>query len=133
MRVARFVFSALLLMAAFHVPSTFGQATDITPDTEVGMKPYGSFHGGDIDQVSLSSGKLILNIPLLSYPQRGGKIKLGFALRWQNLTPDVNQVCFQTDGTCSLGGDRTVGGDLPGTLVVVDNLGWTAGTGPSDR
>jgi len=133
MRVAEFVISrlSLFIVAFICVPIVSGQTTNITPDTEVGMKPYGAFHGGDIDQVSLSSGKLILNIPLLSYPQRGGKINLGYGLRWQNLTPDVSQVCYQTSDTCSLGGDRSVGAEYPGTLVFLDNLAWSAGGGTS--
>jgi RHS repeat-associated protein len=38
---------------------------------EIGFKPYGSYHGGDLDSVNLSNGFLNLHIPLVSYPQRG--------------------------------------------------------------
>jgi YD repeat-containing protein len=38
---------------------------------EQGLKPYGAYHGGDIDSVSLNNGNLVLHIPLISYPQRG--------------------------------------------------------------
>ncbi len=63
MRMARLVLPTLFLIAAICVPVALAQTT---PDLEEGMKPYGDFHGGDIDQVSLSSGKLVLNIPLIS-------------------------------------------------------------------
>ena len=46
--------------------------------TEQGFKPYGSFEGGNIDTVNLLNGHLNLHIPILSYPQRGDKLHLGF-------------------------------------------------------
>jgi hypothetical protein len=45
---------------------------------EQGMKPYDSFHGGDLDSISMTNGALTLHIPLLSYPQRGN-LGLSFA------------------------------------------------------
>src|SRR5262249_39366983 len=41
------------------------------PDLEQGIKPYGSYHGGSLDQVSLSNGNLFFQAPLFSYAQRG--------------------------------------------------------------
>jgi hypothetical protein len=41
----------------------FGQAAN-----EQGIKPYGSYHGGDIDSVNVSNGHLELRIPLLGHP-----------------------------------------------------------------
>jgi RHS repeat-associated protein len=55
-----------------------------TAGNEQGLKPYGTFHGGDIDEVSLANGNLSLKIPLISYPQRGGKIQAGFSLQYHN-------------------------------------------------
>lgn len=40
-------------------------------DLEQGLKPYGAFHGGDIDSISLGNGNVVMHIPLVSYPQRG--------------------------------------------------------------
>lgn len=127
MRAARllFVFSVLFLTAATCVPPALGQSAPLTPDLEEGMKPYGSFHGGDIDQVSLSSGKLVLNIPLVSYPQRGGKIKLGFAIRWQNITPRLTEVCY-INPPCVEKAFRDSSIYVTGQLDFMDNLGWTA-------
>ncbi len=55
-----------------------------TPDVEQGVKPYGSYHGGDIDSVNLSNGNLILHVPLLSYPQRGGQLPFTFYIQYNN-------------------------------------------------
>src|ERR1700678_609807 len=49
-------------------PSLWSQ---MTVDTDQGLKPYGSYNGGDIDSINVLSGNLVLHIPLLSYPQRG--------------------------------------------------------------
>ncbi|HET7108345.1 MAG TPA: RHS repeat-associated core domain-containing protein [Candidatus Acidoferrum sp.] len=51
------------------------------PNLETGLKPYGSFEGGNIDSISLTNGNLTLRIPLFSYPQRGsipGNINLSY-------------------------------------------------------
>jgi RHS repeat-associated protein len=128
MRMVRVVLSAQLLFAAIYVPSAFGQTT---PDLEEGMKPYGDFYGGDFDQVSLSSGKLILNIPLMSYSQRGGKIKLGFGLRWQNITPRQREVYYSNTDTYVESTNRDANTASTGQLDFVDNLGWVASGGGS--
>jgi RHS repeat-associated protein len=79
--------SLLLLLTA---TAARGQTT---PDAEEGMKPYGSFHGGEIDSVSLTSGKLTLNLPLASYPQRGGKINLTFSENYVNPALSLAKIC----------------------------------------
>lgn len=48
------------------------------PSLDTGLKPYGSYHGGDLDSVSLTNGNLTLHIPLAGYPQRGN---LGYTPR----------------------------------------------------
>ena len=48
-------------------------------DEAQGLRPYDSFHGGDLDSVSLTNGALALHIPLLSYPQRGN-LDLSFSI-----------------------------------------------------
>ncbi len=126
MRTARLILSALLPIAAIFAPSAFGQTT---PDLEEGMKPYGDFHGGDIDQVSLSSGKLVLNIPLVSYPQRGGRIKVGFGLRWQNITPRQRETYYSNTDTYVEVTNRDANSASVGQLDFVDDLGWSASGG----
>jgi RHS repeat-associated protein len=123
MRVARSVLPTLFLIAAIGAPAASAQTT---PDLEEGMKPYGDFHGGDIDQVSLSSGKLVLNIPLVSYPQRGGKLKVGFSLRWQNITPRQTEVYFANTDVYQERAFRDANSASVGQLDFVDVLGWSA-------
>src|ERR1700720_1086395 len=55
---------------------------------EMGLKPYGAYHGGDIDVVSLQNRKLDLHAPLFSYPQRG-KLHMGFTLRYSNPAAEI--------------------------------------------
>ena len=49
-----------------------------------GLEPYKSYMGGNLDSVSLTNGNLMLHIPFVSYPQRGGRLSLGFYLRYNN-------------------------------------------------
>jgi RHS repeat-associated protein len=124
MRLIRPVLSTVLLMSATCVPSALAQQTgSITPDIEEGMKPYGAFHGGDIDQVSLSSGKLDVNIPLASYPQRG-KLKLSFWLRWQNPIAVARMIC---PGGSSCTYDNFFATNSSPGLVPTNPLLWTGG------
>lgn len=69
MSPARLALTALVIAFVSAAP-TFGQAP-VTPDLEEGAKPYASLHGGDIDQVLVTSGKLVLDSLVVSYPQRG--------------------------------------------------------------
>lgn len=101
---------------------------------EQGIKPYGSYEGGDIDSVSMVNGSLTLNIPLLSYPQRGGNLHLGFRLVYLNpwLEPWANgcnantHVCANTGynlvysinpAACGNGGPGTCGGPAMGVAA----------------
>lgn len=83
-----------LLFAAVLSP-VLARAQDLA-GLEQGTKPYGAYHGGDIDSVSMANGNLTLHIPIDSYPQRGGKLHLGFSLVYTNpvytltFTPDTN-------------------------------------------
>jgi YD repeat-containing protein len=38
---------------------------------EQGMKLFDSYHGGDLDSISMTNGGLAIHIPLVSFPQRG--------------------------------------------------------------
>jgi hypothetical protein len=69
-----------------------------TPDDLMGLTPYASYHGGDIDNINLSSGNLVVNTPLLAYPQRGNALRLSFDLMYNGKPYQVTQVCVQ--GKC---------------------------------
>ncbi|MGC2695654.1 MAG: hypothetical protein WA738_07670, partial [Candidatus Angelobacter sp.] len=58
--------------------------SQVSPDLEQGMKPYGSYHGGAIDQVSLTNQNLILQANLFTYSQRGGELAYPIVLRYNN-------------------------------------------------
>ncbi len=75
----RFALPFFVLALLFGVSHRV-QAQDNPTTGEQGLKPYGSFHGGDIDSISLANTKLNLHIPLVSYPQRGGKLHVGFSV-----------------------------------------------------
>src|SRR5579871_6541331 len=77
------VFGTVLTGLVLMVIARPIQAQD-DPNFETGLKAYGSFHGGDIDHVDLANGSLNLEIPLMSYPQRGGKLHLDFELEYEN-------------------------------------------------
>ena len=71
----RALFSLFLVSAI----STLARA-QMPPSLDQGLKPYGSFQHGNIDSVNLANGNLVFHAPLVSYPQRGGKLSLTFEL-----------------------------------------------------
>ncbi len=89
MRRCGVVLSLVLSFALVRVASA-----QQTSELESGLKPFGSFQGGDIDSVSLSSGNLVLHIPLISYPQRGGMLRVSYFLlvNAKNWYPKFNDV-----------------------------------------
>ena len=77
----KFVISLILAVGAVVFALSSPASSQTTPDLEGGFKPYGSYHGGDIDTVNLGTGNLTIHIPLLSYPQRG-RLKLDYWLAY---------------------------------------------------
>jgi hypothetical protein len=67
---------------------------------EQGINPYGSYHGGDLDQVSVQNGHLELRIPIKDYPQRGGKLGLTFIVRYHNAVWNERKSCPPISGGC---------------------------------
>jgi RHS repeat-associated protein len=86
--VANIVLTALFL----SITSAVAKA-QTTPDSSVGLTPYQSFHGGDIDSVNLSNGNLVLDIPIIAYPQRGA-LKMSFSLVYNSKNTHSTQTCF---------------------------------------
>src|SRR5579864_1691762 len=79
------------------------------PNFETGLKPFGSYHGGNIDTINLMNGNMTLDIPLISYPQRGGKLKLEFALHYTNLGTFEDQAGDSITGFYNVSGPFTHG------------------------
>src|SRR6266700_675746 len=69
----------LALIVAIVWLSGFARAQAVNQD---GFKPYGSYQGSDIDSVNLSNGHVDPQIPIVGYPQRGGKLGLNFMVRY---------------------------------------------------
>jgi hypothetical protein len=69
---------------------------NITAGDQLGEVPYETYHGGDIDAVSLTNGGLSLHIPLLSYPQRGA-LHASFSLRYNNMVQHYGPECLAPD------------------------------------
>jgi len=74
------LFACFLVAAVFTIVPVFAQSN---LNEDQGLKPYDSFHGGDLDSVSLTNGSLALHIPLVSFPQRGN-LDLGFSIRYSS-------------------------------------------------
>ncbi len=64
------------------------------PNFEIGLKPFGSYQMGNIDNINLGNGSLGVDIPLISYPQRGGKLTLDFALHYFNGSSYQVRTCY---------------------------------------
>lgn len=79
---------------------SFSARAQDDPNFELGLKSYGSYHMGNIDSVSLGNGALNIDIPLISYPQRGGKLKLDFSLHYFNGSFYADWSCFPPPVGC---------------------------------
>jgi hypothetical protein len=82
-----YILSAVFIACAI---AALGQSVN-----EQGIKPYGSFHGGDLDEVNVSNGHVELHISLLDYPQRGNRLKLSFIARYHNAVWNEIKDCAQ--------------------------------------
>ncbi len=77
----------------------------VPADLEQGVKPYGSYHGGAIDQVGLNNQNLFLHASLLSYSQRGGELVYPVVLQYNNknfslYTPPCRPPAKPGQGAC---------------------------------
>lgn len=92
------VLLALLLCALS--PRIFAQTLPpVTSADQVGTQPYGSYHGGDVDSIGLTNGTLSLDLPILSYPQRGN-LHVSFNLMYNNQPQHFGQICFPPPDPC---------------------------------
>src|SRR5947208_13782266 len=85
--------AALLLCIGFS--SNARAQLDYLP--QVGIKEFATYQHSDIDSVDLSTGNVNLHIPLVGFPQKGGKLRLNFMIRynepqWIGLLSDQIQV-----------------------------------------
>ncbi len=99
MRTKSRLFIELVLVVAAFSWTSAAQSGNTT--TESGLKPFGSYHGGDIDTISLVNGKLDLHAPLVSWPQRG-KLGFGFTIRYLDPSYEEDR---DIPGTCGTPGN----------------------------
>jgi RHS repeat-associated protein len=88
----------LWMLLGVMLAGNFSAFAQNNPNEEQGLKPYDSFHGGDLDSVSLTSGGLSLHIPLASFPQRGN-LDLSFMVSFSNKQWYVTPARYGTNGT----------------------------------
>jgi RHS repeat-associated protein len=60
---------------------------------ETGLNPYRSYQSGKIDNINVWNRGLNVDIPIISYPQRGGKLTLNFVLHYANLGNWYDENC----------------------------------------
>lgn len=82
-------FVVLVFFLLSSAGSLFAQDAD---DVQQGIKAYGTYRGGEIDSISMTNGNLIVDIPLVSYPQRG-KVHLGYKLIYNGKNYKQRTVC----------------------------------------
>ena len=89
------------LMIISLAPSAVAQQDQ---DFETGLNPYRTYQAGNIDSINMLNHGLNVDIPLISYPQRGGKLSLAFDLHytnqgnWYNCSPGTNCSGFYGSG-----------------------------------
>jgi RHS repeat-associated protein len=77
------ILHAVTVITAMTLVSGIGWAQ---ADFEKGFQTYQSYHGSDFDSINLANGNLVLNIPLLSYEQRGGLPPVVISIRSNSTT-----------------------------------------------
>src|SRR5713101_5861100 len=90
-----------LLMASLSLILSKSACAQDLPEFEIGLKPFGTYHGGSIDSVSIANGNLTIDMPLFSYPQRGGKLKKSLDLYYNNKGYKMVTHCSRLTGDCT--------------------------------
>ena len=113
---------------AFLTLMSLYSAAQTTPNLEVGYTLFGSFHGSEMDSVNLNNRKLELHIPLLSYPQRGGKLHFGFYLHYSGPVYTETRNCYPFGpGNTNICADIWSWDSPPGVNLVPDFFMTTTG------
>jgi YD repeat-containing protein len=84
-----------ILIVFFMTLTTGSLHAQDNANFEIGLKPFGAYQMGNIDSVGFGNGSLAADIPLISYPQRGGKLKLEFSVHYSNAAYSLQYVCYQ--------------------------------------
>jgi hypothetical protein len=127
----RISYAISILLAMMIFPGV--AAAQNPQDFNSGLTPYQGFHGGDIDSINMANGNVNLRIPLISFPQRGGALRLNFVLNYNSTV--VKKLRHGTGGNYTyLWGP--VGGNAFSPAVLDDQtflkLAYTGVCSPSD-
>src|ERR1700694_1176094 len=81
-------FTRIFCLALLLTLGAVDAYAQVQPNIDSGVHAFGSYHGGYVETVSLSNGNVLFRIPLVSYPQRGGKLGVEYfivdnAKKWQ--------------------------------------------------
>jgi hypothetical protein len=92
--------ASLIFLLLFFGVNAIGQQD---PTLAVGQLPYQSYHVGEVDSVNLYNGAVSVHIPLLEYPQVGGKLNLSFSFFWTGKALTYQTYCTPgyDDGACT--------------------------------
>jgi hypothetical protein len=84
---------------------------------KVGINDFATYQHTDIDSVDLSTGNVNLHIPLVSFPQKGNKLRLNFMIRYN-----------EPQWSFSIGATQSNGNGLitSGNWAITNNQGFTA-------
>lgn len=108
--VLRLVHISTGIATAIAIAMALPGALRAQADFEKGYQGYQSFHGTDFDTVNLANGNLVLNIPLLSYDQRGGLPPVVVAIH-------SNSTTFQSNPPFSSGPPDTQQHEVPSGVL----------------
>jgi RHS repeat-associated protein len=90
----------VLLLAVGLLFFTVGAFAQMDANLERGLKPFGSYSGGNVDTVSLTSGNLFVHIPFWSYAQRGGKLGWNYFIQYNHKHFNIKEFCDPTGEDC---------------------------------
>ncbi len=82
---------SIFMFAAIACLPVLGQVSDEVSQ-EKGISTWGSYQGGDVDDVDLRNGNMSVRIPLFSLPQKGG-LSLSYSLVYNTTTYTYYQDC----------------------------------------
>jgi hypothetical protein len=119
--------SRIVLSFAFAFASVVS-FSQVTPDMAVGITPYASYNVNDIDNVNPTNGNLFLKIPLLSYPQRGGKLRLNFFIYYNDKQWQAGLACQYNASSNSYNCDQVNGQWTPSGIE--RGMGFDSYAGP---
>jgi hypothetical protein len=124
-RILKILFS-LLGFAGILLPAHSQTGPPPTLADQLGFIPSQSYHGGDVDSVNLSNGRVMIHAPLISYPQRGGLLKESFSLSNGSNALQVQQFCTPPpDVSCiydwNVGSLKSQIGTVSAAVSVIDD------------